>query len=86
MRDGFFIIDGDGHVHENEQAIRGHMEPQFRTRPLSGGAFVDRSVGGKFGQRGGGPDVQLADMDTEGIDVAVLYPTALLGAWGLRES
>ena len=87
MRNGFFVIDSDGHVHENADggdALRRHMDPAFRSRPL-GGSFVDRSVGGKYGKRHGKPSVQLEDMDVEGIDVAVLYPTALLGAWALRD-
>ncbi len=88
MKNGFFIIDGDGHVHEDVdggEALRRHMDPKFRTRPFRGGGFVDRSVGGKYGRRHGNPENQLQDMDVEGIDVAVLYPTALLGAWGLRD-
>jgi predicted TIM-barrel fold metal-dependent hydrolase len=88
MKSGFFIVDGDGHVHEDVdggEALRRHMDPQFRTRPFRGGGFVDRSVGGKYGRRHGDPKIQIEDMDTEGIDVAVVYPTALLGAWGLRD-
>jgi predicted TIM-barrel fold metal-dependent hydrolase len=85
MRDGFVIIDSDGHVHEDQEEVRRHMDPRFRTYPTRGGGFVDRSVGGKYGQRSGKPEIQIADMDTEGIDVAVLYTTMLLGAWALRD-
>ena len=52
MRDGYFVIDGDGHVHENVdggEALRGHMDPAFRSRPF-GGSWTDRSVGGKYGK------------------------------------
>lgn len=45
MRDGFFVIDGDGHVHETVdggEALRKHMDPGFRSRPFGGG-WVDRS-------------------------------------------
>ncbi|HEY3117032.1 MAG TPA: amidohydrolase family protein [Chloroflexota bacterium] len=87
MRDGYFVIDGDGHVLENVdggEGLRRHMDPAFRSRPLGGG-WTDRSVGGKYGKRHGDPRIQLEDMDTEGIDIAVLYPTGLLGAWGLRD-
>ena len=31
------------------------------------------------------PQARLADMDAEGIDVAVLYPTIGLGFWGIRD-
>lgn len=86
MKNGYFIIDGDGHVHEDvgDHGFRRFMDAQFRHRP-AGGGFVDRSVGGKYGKRHGNPVVQLEDMDTEGIDIAVLYPTTLLGAWGLAD-
>ena len=86
MKDGYFIIDADGHVHEDMgDALRRHLDPRYRTRPVGGGTFVDRSVGGKYGKRHGDPAVQIEDMDTEGIDVGVLYPTALLGASRLRD-
>jgi predicted TIM-barrel fold metal-dependent hydrolase len=83
MRDGFVIIDGDGHVHEDAHRnfVDYHLEPRFRDRARGIPRDpVDRSVGGKYGKRHGDPAIQLADMDTEGIDVAVLYPTTLLGA------
>lgn len=88
MKNGYFVIDGDGHVHEDQnsaEALRRHMSPQFRTRPFGLGGFVDRSQGGKYGKRHGNPVVQIEDMDIEGIDIQVLYPTALLGAWGLKD-
>lgn len=88
MRNGYFVIDSDGHVHEdmnNAEALRRHMDPRFRTWPFGVGGFVDRSLGGKYGKRHGNPAVQIEDMDVEGIDIQVLYPTALLGAWGLKD-
>jgi hypothetical protein len=85
MRDGFFIIDSDGHVHEDQDGVRSHMDPRYRSYPTRGGGFVDRSVGGKYGQRSGKASIQVQDMDVEGIDVAVLYTTMLLGAWALRD-
>src|SRR5579871_5390657 len=84
MRDGYLVIDSDGHVHEDREAVRKHMDARFHSYPM-GGSFVDRSVGGKYGQRSGTPAIHIDDMDTEGIDVAVLYTTMLLGAWALRD-
>lgn len=84
MRDGFLIIDSDGHVHEDREEVRRHMDARFRAYPMGGG-FVDRSVGGKYGQRSGTPQIHVADMDVEGIDVAMLYTTMLLGTWALRD-
>ncbi len=86
MRDGYFVIDSDGHVHEDAEELRSHLSPQFRSYPMRGGGFVDRSVGGKYGQRSGTASIHVADLDTEGIDVAVLYTTTLLGAWALRNT
>jgi len=85
MKDGYVVIDSDGHVHEDQEAVRRHMDAKFQSYPTRGGGFVDRSVGGKFGQRSGAASIQVADMDVEGIDVAVLYTTMLLGTWALRD-
>ena len=85
MRDGYLVIDSDGHVHEDQEAVRNHMDVRFRNYPTRGGGFVDRSVNGKFGQRSGKASIQVDDMDIEGIDVAVLYTTMLLGTWALRD-
>ena len=40
MRDGYYIIDSDGHVHENLEQLKSHMDPQFRNYPTRGGGFV----------------------------------------------
>jgi predicted TIM-barrel fold metal-dependent hydrolase len=85
MRDGFFVIDSDGHVHEDQEEVRSHMDARFRNYPTRGGGFVDRSVNGKFGQRSGKPAIHVDDLDTEGIDISVLYTTMLLGTWALRD-
>jgi predicted TIM-barrel fold metal-dependent hydrolase len=89
MKNGYFVIDADGHVHEDSdrgEKLRSYLDPRFRTLPLGGGGnFVDRSQGGKYGKRHGNPSIQIEDMDAEGVDVAVLYSTILLGAWGLKE-
>src|SRR5262245_10892016 len=92
MRNGMTIIDGDGHVHEDVdggQKLRSFMEPSFRARPISvgggQGGYVERHQNGRLGKRHGSPKTQIEDMDTECVDIAVLYPTALLGAWGMRD-
>jgi uncharacterized protein len=92
MRNGMKIIDGDGHIHEDVDGgkkLKSFMDPAFRSRPLSvgggSGGFADRRQGGKLGKRHGSAETQIEDMDTECIDIAVLYPTALLGAWGMKD-
>jgi len=84
VRDGFLVIDSDGHVHENPDELRSHLDSRFKNYPTRGGGFVDRSVNGKFGQRAGTAEIQVHDMDVEGVDTAVLYTTTLLGTWALR--
>ena len=85
MKNGYFVIDADGHVHENPDELRSHLDPKFRSYPLRGTGFVDRQVGGKYGQLAGTAAIHIQDMDIEGIDIAVLYTTTLLGVWALRD-
>jgi len=72
------IIDADGHVLDKEKDIRAHLPEAYRRR---GGSLVpslgvDARLGGRFS------DIEchdapkrLKDMDREGIDVSVLFPT-----------
>jgi uncharacterized protein len=73
------IIDADGHIVEREQDIRPRLaEPHNRRRgallPFDG---MDTSMGGRLG---GLETVdlptRLRDMDAEGIDISVLFPTS----------
>ena len=73
------IIDADGHILDKEKDIRAHLPDAHRRR---GGSLVpslgvDARLGGRFS------DIEchdvpkrLRDMDTEGIDVSVLFPTS----------
>jgi uncharacterized protein len=97
MKNGTFIIDADAHVLETEAAIREKLPEPFKGRgaifaSASGG--VDRGLKEnpkyqELSRRGGGrivdPNVHLVDMDTEGIDVQVLFPTSGLGLNKQRE-
>ena len=85
MRNGFFVIDADGHVGNDEAAYRPYLEARFRSRPLLPRDNYDRSVGGKYGKRHQDPATQVADMDLEGIDVQVLYGTGVLAMRKIRE-
>jgi uncharacterized protein len=72
------IIDADGHILDKEKDIRAHLPEAHRRR---GGSLVpslgvDARLGGRFS------DIEchdvpkrLRDMDREGIDVSVLFPT-----------
>ena len=85
MKSGYFVIDADGHVCDNQETIRPFVDPKFRNRPLVPGSVADRSVGGKYGKRHQDPAIQIDDMDIEGIDIAVLYGTGSLAMTKLKE-
>ena len=73
------IIDADGHILDKEKDIRPYLPESYRRR---GGSLVpslgvDARLGGRFS------DIEchdvpkrLRDMDTEGIDISVLFPTS----------
>lgn len=79
------IIDADGHLNEPEDEIRRRMAPTFRDykpAPVAGSECWDRYLGGTVGKLNCDPRVQLQDMDVEGIDVQVIFPSGLsLSCW-----
>src|SRR5579863_788878 len=80
------VIDGDGHVTE-QLDLEPDLMMEYLTRlndgvtpgleQLSEGADIPEEGSGVFKTERGGydPAVRLVDMDREGIDIAVLYPT-----------
>src|SRR5918996_748945 len=75
--EGFRIIDADGHVTETIESLRKHLKQQYRNRPLMNSEAWDRTFGGTLGKRNEDPKTQLADMDKDGIDIQVIYPSHL---------
>jgi predicted TIM-barrel fold metal-dependent hydrolase len=74
------IFDADGHVLEAVPRIKELLGPRGNRARLFYTADVwDRDLQGTLGRRPAGPGEQLRDMDADGIDVGVLYPTAALG-------
>jgi predicted TIM-barrel fold metal-dependent hydrolase len=71
------VIDADAHVTESDESIKRYMKEEYRRRPIKGSECWDRSFGGKLGKNNEDPQVQLQDMDAEGIDVQVIFPTGL---------
>lgn len=71
------IIDADGHVSESEASVQRFMQPAFRRELRPRADPWDRRQGGKLGKLNEDPHVQLADMDREGIDVQVIFPSQL---------
>ncbi|HTM08441.1 MAG TPA: amidohydrolase family protein [Verrucomicrobiae bacterium] len=72
------VIDADGHIVEKERDIRAYLPRPYcdRAGALLPSDGLDTSMGGRVGGREQ-VDVptRLKDMDTEGIDVSVLFPT-----------
>jgi hypothetical protein len=73
----FPIIDADGHVTESLESLKKHLSNDFKNRPLFTTEAWDRSFGGTLGKRNEDPKVQMADMDLDGIDIQVVFPTHL---------
>ena len=73
----FPVIDADGHVTESIASLQKHLKQEYRNRPLMTSEAWDRSFGGTLGKRNEDPKTQLADMDIEGIDVQVIFPSHL---------
>jgi predicted TIM-barrel fold metal-dependent hydrolase len=70
------IIDSDAHIRETEEDFTSRLEPEYtRLRfSLFPADNWDRFLG-RMGKQVYDLNEYLQDMDTEGIDVAVLYPT-----------
>ena len=73
----FRVIDADGHVTESFGSLKKHLKEEYRNRPLASSEAWDRSFGGTLGKRNEDPKVQLADMDIDGIDIQVIFPSHL---------
>ncbi len=81
------IIDLDGHVRNRDADIRAHMEEPYCRRK---GALLlndewDSSKYGKLGMDIHDVPTRLRDMDREGIDISVLFPTGGFHVTGLPE-
>jgi predicted TIM-barrel fold metal-dependent hydrolase len=86
MKD-LLIVDADAHLRDNvDNCYRPYLEAPYNRRgifwPADG---FDRSKGGLLGKRDVDAPTQLADMDIEGIDVSILYPTTGLGIGRIYE-
>src|SRR5919199_126662 len=87
MRD-MLIVDADGHLRDMvDNCYRPYLEAPYNKRTIfwpSDG--FDRNKGGTLGVRDVDAPKQLRDMDTEGIDISVLYPTTALGIGKIYEA
>ncbi len=87
MKDGMTIIDADGHVLDWEPIYRARLPEAFKKREKIMGAddAFDRTQNGGIVRRGETVEMQLADNDTQGIDIQVIYPTGGLTHSRIRE-
>ena len=72
-------IDADGHIVEKNSDIRARLPEPFskRTGALLPADGMDTNMGGRLGgMEDNDLPTRLKDMDTEGIDVSVLFPTS----------
>jgi predicted TIM-barrel fold metal-dependent hydrolase len=76
VRNGFFVIDADGHACDFEPMYRQRLPEEFRKRnALSYADGFDRTLNGKLVWNPANASENLRDNDQEGIDVQILYPT-----------
>ena len=69
----FTIVDADAHVIETAEGLKPYLKEENRRRPLWPGESWDRSFGGTLGKENNGdPQVQIADMEEDGVDIQVL--------------
>ncbi|HZP26647.1 MAG TPA: amidohydrolase family protein [Dehalococcoidia bacterium] len=85
-----YVVDADGHVFEVDAQVRALMPAPWNTGsrlqiPFDGG--FNRDYFGTIGKqpRPTEPKHHLADMDVEGIDMAILYPTTGLFIGEVRD-
>ncbi|MBI3078212.1 MAG: amidohydrolase [Deltaproteobacteria bacterium] len=75
------VIDADGHVLDTgPNNFESYLEPPYNKRPV---LFIrwdiwDRAIFGRLGQTVFDVETRLRDMDRDGVDISVLYPTNLL--------
>ena len=74
-------------VRDGRGTTRYEIEGNLIPNGTGAGAWVPEGIREAAVHREGAvdPALRLADMDTEGIDVAVLYGTASLGFWGIGD-
>jgi predicted TIM-barrel fold metal-dependent hydrolase len=81
-------IDADGHIVEKDADIRKRLPEPFskRTGGLLPSDGMDTNMGGLLGGREGNDlQMRLKDMDLEGIQTSVLFPTSSFAVNGMIE-
>jgi len=82
---GYSVIDADGHLTEPMEAYKARLpEPYKSARNLFPHDGWDRNLG-RMGHRVDNPEQEISDLDAEGIDAAVVFPTAGLAIGNVRD-
>ncbi|HEY1235807.1 MAG TPA: amidohydrolase family protein [Candidatus Binatia bacterium] len=82
------VIDADGHIVETPSDLRRYLPPPYskRTGALLPSDGMDTNMGGTLGgMEHNDVPTRLKDMDKEGIDVSVLFPTSSFSVNSLIE-
>jgi predicted TIM-barrel fold metal-dependent hydrolase len=88
MKAGITIVDADGHVSDRASIYRPYLEPPHNLRnerEIYPGDGFDRLRGATGGRNPENVADMLADMDVEGIDTMVVFPTLGLNLGMIRE-
>src|SRR5438105_2513761 len=94
MNNGFQVIDADAHVFDTEAVYRPRLSERFQGRSglFMGGDGFDRGrkANARYKELTAKPgpipaETYVQDMQVEGIDLQVVYPTSGLGYAKLRE-
>ncbi|MBI2370020.1 MAG: amidohydrolase [Deltaproteobacteria bacterium] len=84
---GLTVIDADGHILERDEDLDRYLgEPYNRRRkPYYPQENWDRHIYGTMGRRTFDIETRLKDMDLQGVDISVLFPTNGLFIGRVRE-
>jgi uncharacterized protein len=79
-------VDADMHVRDTESLLKQYLPERHCGRPrLYPTENFDRGFGGRLGKNEVDARIQVADMEPEGIDLAILFPTTGLSMGEVRE-
>src|SRR4026208_2317489 len=81
LREAIKVLDSDAHARDLDNEISPYLPEPYRS-PKAGfipSEHYDRNLGGTLGKSGAKVEERLAAMDTQQIDMAVMFPTSGLG-------
>src|SRR5215208_5477813 len=87
LREAIKVLDSDAHARDLDNDIRQYLPEPYRNQRTSfiPSEHYDRNLGGTLGRSGATVEERLAAMDTQAIDMAVMFPTSGLGIGRVRD-